>query len=64
VSGPVEKTLTLETGNKDREANMWKFAEVALGLLEDAVLERPGTEVRYGAAKSKVIRKQKYHGPE
>ncbi len=39
VSGPVEKTLTLETGNKDREANMWKFAEVALGLLEDAVHE-------------------------
>ena len=34
VSGPVERSMTLETGQSDREANMWTFARTALQLLE------------------------------
>lgn len=34
VAGPVERTMTLETGTADREANMWTFARAALELLE------------------------------
>lgn len=37
VSGPVEKTVTLETGSDDRIANMWTFTRTALDLLADAV---------------------------
>jgi nicotinamide-nucleotide amidase len=33
VSGPVERSLTLETKVADRYANMIRFAETALGLL-------------------------------
>lgn len=40
VSGPVERVVTLETGKADREANMWTFAEAALGLLEQCVREQ------------------------
>ena len=32
VSGPVSKAATLETGNGDRSANMWRFSAEALGL--------------------------------
>lgn len=39
VVGPAERTLTIETGSPDREANMWKFAEAALELLEKTVRE-------------------------
>ena len=39
VTGPVEKTTTLETGDADREANMWKFANAALDLLEKCISE-------------------------
>ena len=39
VSGPVEKSMTLETGSTDREANMWAFAEAALGLLQQCIEE-------------------------
>ena len=39
VSGPVEKSMTLETGSSDREANMWAFAEAALGLLQQCIEE-------------------------
>ena len=39
VSGPVEKSITVETGDPDREANMWVFAERALALLEECVRE-------------------------
>ena len=35
VAGPIERTITLETGNSDREANMQAFAEAALRLLAD-----------------------------
>lgn len=39
VSGPIERTLTLETGQADREANMWTFAKAALDLLEACIKE-------------------------
>lgn len=39
VAGPVERSLTLETGSDDREANMWTFAQAALDLLERCIKE-------------------------
>ena len=39
VTGPVERVITLETGDVDREANMWAFAKAALELLERCVRE-------------------------
>ena len=39
VSGPVERVITIETGDSDREANMWVFAARALALLEECVNE-------------------------
>lgn len=39
VTGPVERSITLETGDADREANMWAFATAALELLEQCVKE-------------------------
>lgn len=37
VSGPVERTITLETGSTNREANMWAFTKAALELLEQCL---------------------------
>lgn len=37
VSGPVEKVITIETGDSNREANMWVFTTRALQLLEECV---------------------------
>ena len=42
VAGPVEKAITVETGDDDREANMWVFAKAALDLLEQCVREVRG----------------------
>jgi PncC family amidohydrolase len=39
VAGPIERAITVETGDADREANMWIFARAALGLLEQCVRE-------------------------
>ena len=39
VAGPIEKTLTLETGSAEREENMWAFTKAALGQLEEAIKE-------------------------
>ena len=39
VTGPVEKVITIETGDPDREANMWVFAERAFQLLEECIRE-------------------------
>ena len=39
VSGPVEKVITIETGDSNREANMWVFATRALELLEECIRE-------------------------
>ena len=37
VAGPLERSITLETGHGDRERNMWAFASAALDLLETAL---------------------------
>lgn len=37
VSGPIERTMTLETGSDDRVANMHAFAQAALKLLADCL---------------------------
>ena len=37
VIGPRTRALTLETGQGDREANMWRFARAALDLLEETI---------------------------
>jgi PncC family amidohydrolase len=39
VAGPRTRSLTLETGQSDREANMWRFAQEALALLEQVLRE-------------------------
>ena len=39
VTGPLERSITLETGEADREANMWIFARAALELLETCIQE-------------------------
>lgn len=40
VAGPVERAITLETGQADREANMWIFARAALDLLAACIREQ------------------------
>jgi nicotinamide-nucleotide amidase len=40
VDGPVQRSVTLETGRSDRVENMWAFSEAALQLLIDC-LTRP-----------------------
>jgi hypothetical protein len=41
VVGPgVERAITLETGDGDREKNMWAFARAALALLEESLRQR------------------------
>lgn len=40
ISGPVERSITLETGCNDRVDNMWAFSEAALRLLIEC-LTRP-----------------------
>src|SRR3546814_12566197 len=37
ISGPIEHVITLETGDDDRERNMWAFAEAVLELLAKGV---------------------------
>ena len=37
VAGPVERSVVMETGNTDREGNMWAFTRAALDLLEECV---------------------------
>ena len=39
VAGPIERVITLETGEADREANMWTFARSALALFEQCIRE-------------------------
>jgi nicotinamide-nucleotide amidase len=40
VAGPVERAITLETRDGDRERNMWAFAKAALELLESSLPRR------------------------
>lgn len=37
VTGPVTRSVTVQTGSADREANMWRFTEAALVLFEQAL---------------------------
>jgi PncC family amidohydrolase len=37
ICGPQTRTITLETGQAEREANMWRFAREALALLEQVL---------------------------
>jgi len=37
VVGPVSETRVVQTGNDDREDNMWAFAQAALDLLYDTI---------------------------
>jgi PncC family amidohydrolase len=37
VAGPRTRVITLETGQADREVNMWRFAGAALALLEETI---------------------------
>ena len=39
VTGLVERAITVETGDDNREANMWVFAKAAFDLLEQCVRE-------------------------
>jgi nicotinamide-nucleotide amidase len=39
VVGPRTRSITLETGQSEREANMWRFAKEALALLEAVLRE-------------------------
>ncbi len=39
VDGPVKLTRLIETGDDDREANMWAFTDAAFGLLGEAIEE-------------------------
>ena len=39
VSGPIERAITIETGDNDREGNMWVFARAAFTLLEECLRE-------------------------
>jgi nicotinamide mononucleotide (NMN) deamidase PncC len=41
VTGPIERTLTLATGNAQREANMWAFARSAIAVLQECVASKP-----------------------
>lgn len=43
VAGPVEAAITLETGDADREANMWTFTKAALDLLEQCARDADQT---------------------
>lgn len=40
VAGPVERVVTLETRDGDRERNMWAFTKAALELLEMSLRAR------------------------
>ena len=37
VAGPRTRVITLNTGQVEREANMWRFAQAALALLEETI---------------------------
>ena len=41
ISGPVERTITIETGVSDRVANMRAFAAAALDLLAQSIAATP-----------------------
>ena len=40
VTGPVERSLTIETRHGNRAMNMWSFTQTALALLEDCLNQK------------------------
>jgi nicotinamide mononucleotide (NMN) deamidase PncC len=40
VVGPISATRIVQTGNDDREDNMWSFAKAALELLYETVMAK------------------------
>jgi nicotinamide mononucleotide (NMN) deamidase PncC len=42
VAGPIERVITVETGQPEREANMWRFTRAALELLQECLTRAPG----------------------
>jgi len=57
ISGPLNRVLTLENDEDDRETNMWAFAEAALELLEETVREFSGLLTVYGIPNCDSCRK-------
>jgi PncC family amidohydrolase len=43
IDGPVDLSITVETGIGDREKNMWRFTEAAIELLTRALNAKPAT---------------------
>ncbi len=41
ITGPINQSRTLKTGNADRVSNMWAFAQAALELLVNALETAP-----------------------
>lgn len=57
VAGPVERTSTYQTGESDRESNMWSFAAGALDFLDATVAAYAGGVTVYGIANCDTCRK-------
>lgn len=57
VAGPVERTISLETGEPDREPNMWAFAAAALDFLDSTIAAYTGVITVYGLKNCDTCRK-------
>jgi Spx/MgsR family transcriptional regulator len=57
VAGPVERSITLATGEDDRESNMWSFAASALDFLDATVAGYTGVVTVYGIKNCDTCRK-------
>ena len=57
VAGPVERSITFETGEDDRESNMWSFAAGALDFLDATITGYTGVVTIYGLATCDTSRK-------
>ncbi len=57
VAGPVERSITLMTGEDDRESNMWSFAASALDFLDATIAGYTGVVTVYGLKNCDTCRK-------
>ncbi len=57
IAGPLNRVMTFENDEDDREANMWAFAEAGLELLEETVREFSGLLTVYGIPNCDSCRK-------
>jgi nicotinamide-nucleotide amidase len=57
ISGPLNRVMTFENDEHDRETNMWAFAQAALELLEETVREFSGLLTVYGIPNCDSCRK-------